>query len=229
MFDFFKKRFKKQPDHLPAFWATYLALFEDRFAKNCSFRDFRFVVFDTETTGFDLKNDRVCQIGAVAVQNNTIQLRDFFDTLVYQDTGGGSKVKEIHGLRDKTIQTGMDEKKAVEAFIQYLGNAVIVAHHAAFDIGMINQSLKRHFGPGFKLKNKFLDTAHLEKRLKPLSAYAVENPADYALDILAGKYGIDLHDRHTAIGDAFITALLFLKIVARLEKRGVMTIGSLIA
>jgi len=191
-------------------------------------REFRYVVFDTETTGLDLKKDRICQIGAVGMIDNTIQLKDFFNTLVIQETGGISEVKEVHGLLDKDIQTGMNEQEAVIEFIKYLGNAVIVAHHAAFDIGMINQSLKRHFGGSLKLKNKFIDTAYLERRLEPVSTYAVEKPANYSLDALAGKYGIALHDRHTGIGDAFITAQLFFKMTARLEKRGVVSLGKLL-
>ncbi|MEL6862880.1 MAG: 3'-5' exonuclease [Bacteroidota bacterium] len=229
MFHFFKKHFQKKTPALPPFWVDYLALFDQHLNKRQSFREFRFVVFDTETTGLDLKKDRICQIGAVAVKGYSIHLKDFFDTLVYQESGGLGKVKEVHGLRDSVIQSGLEEEAAIVQFIQYLGNAIILAHHAAFDIGMINTALKRSFGPRFKLKNKYLDTAHMEKRLRPVSAYAVENPSDYSLDVLAGKYGIALHDRHTAIGDAFITAQIFLKIAARLEKRGVNSIGSLMA
>lgn len=228
MFDFFKRRFRKKPENLPAFWEDYLALFEKSLQKKDSFRSLRFVVFDTETTGLNIKKDRICQIGALGIQDNTVRLQDFFDTLVHQQSGGISKVKEVHGLRDETIQTGMDERQALIKFVEYLGNSVIVAHHALFDIGMINQSLKRHFGKAFKLKNKYLDTALLEKRLRQPGAYAVEHPLDLSLDALAAQYGIALHDRHTAIGDAFITAQLFMKIVIRLEKRGVKSIGNLL-
>lgn len=228
MLNFLKKHFKKEPENHPDFWKEYLSHFENKLDKKRSLRDFRYVVFDTETTGLDLKKDRICQIGAVGMIDNTIQLKDYFNTLVIQETGGIGEVKEVHGLLDKDVQSGIDEKEAVIEFINYLKGAIIVAHHAAFDIGMINQSLKRHFGGSLKLKNKYLDTAHLERRLTPISAYAVDNPKDYSLDALAGKYGIALHDRHTGIGDAFITAQIFFKIVARLEKRGVKSLQELL-
>jgi DNA polymerase-3 subunit epsilon len=228
MFNLLKKYFKKEPENHPDFWKEYLSHFENRLDKKRSLHEYRFVVFDTETTGFFLKKDRICQIGAVGITDNTIRLKDFFNTLVIQDTGGIGEIKEIHGLLDKDIHTGMNEKEAVTEFIKYLNNAIIVAHHAAFDVGMINQALKRHFGGSLKLKNKSIDTAHLERRLTPNGAYAVENWADYSLDALAEKYGIMLHDRHTGIGDAFITAQLFFKITARLEKRGVISLGDLL-
>lgn len=72
MFHFFKKHFQKKTPALPPFWVDYLALFDQHLNKRQSFREFRFVVFDTETTGLDLKKDRICQIGAVAVKGHAL-------------------------------------------------------------------------------------------------------------------------------------------------------------
>jgi len=102
------------------------------------------------------------------------------------------------------------EQEAIEQFIEFIGNAVLVAHHAAFDIEMINVGLKRMNLP--KLKNKSIDTGILYKKLEG------KKDNHYNLDVLCETFNIPKHDRHTASGDAFITALLFLKIISKLKK-----------
>lgn len=85
-----------------------------------------------------------------------------------------------------------------------------MAHHAAFDIEMINAALKRLDLP--KLKNKTIDTGILYKKLES------KKDAHFNLDMISSEFNIPKHDRHTAAGDAFITALLFLKIISKLKK-----------
>ena len=86
-----------------------------------------------------------------------------------------------------------------------------MAHHAAFDIAMINQALKRLNLP--KLKNKVIDTGHLYKKTK-----LDTSKKHFSLDYLSERFKIPQHDRHTASGDAFITALLLVKLIGVLKK-----------
>jgi len=97
----------------------------------------------------------------------------------------------------------------------------LVAHHAAFDIAMINAGLKRMGLP--KLKNKVLDTGHLFQKTKLDSS-----KAHFSLDELAKRFNIPLHDRHTASGDAFITSLVFLKLVSELNKNNTVQLKDLL-
>ena len=85
-----------------------------------------------------------------------------------------------------------------------------MAHHTAFDIEMINSALKRLNLP--KLKNKTIDTGILYKKLEG------KKESHISLDVLCTEFNIPKHDRHTASGDAFMTALLFLKIVSKLKQ-----------
>lgn len=224
MFDFFKKPWSKEKAQA-AFWLDYARLFEEKTTLKTALSTQRIVVLDTETTGFSIKKDKICQIGAVAVRKNRIELKDFFNTIVWQASGGTKTEKEIHGLRDSDLLEGMEIREALEQFVGYIGDAILVAHHASFDINMLNQALKRHFGAAYKLKNPVLDTVELERRIRGKSAFGAENPSEFTLDTLAEKYNVELHDRHTALGDAFITALIFLKIKAQLEARGTVSIG----
>lgn len=192
----------------PKYWKDYQASCKEKQAT--SIETTRFVVFDTETTGLDIKKDRLLSIGAVGVKKNTIAISDSFEIYVKQSIFN-PKTVAIHGILKKGNYEKHSEKKALKYFIKYLSNSVIVAHHAAFDVAMINQALKRQ---GLsKLRNKVIDTGNLYKKLEK-----VEKNKQYSLDRLCNILKVSKHDRHTASGDAFITALLFLKILARLKK-----------
>jgi len=228
-FDTLYNRWVKKQKNIPVFWKGYMDLIRsEKFKRNTPLRDYQYVIFDTETTGLNIQKDRICQIGAVRVQDNNILIKDVFDRMVQQESSGEAAAKVIHGLRDKSLVGGYAEKQALEEFIGYIGSSILVAHHARFDIGMINMSLKRHYGSRYTLKNKVLDTATLEKRLVSPVSHHYASQDDYTLDTLSNKYSIALYDRHTAIGDAYITAQLFLKQLIRLEKRGVKRIGDLL-
>jgi len=190
----------------PDFWKDYLKKFKQKQPK--SIETTRFVVFDTETTGLNITKDRILSIGAIVINNSIIDVSDSFELYLKQDEFNAETV-EIHGLLKDGHLIKTSEEKAIKQFVEYLGNSVLVAHHAAFDIEMINASLKRMNLP--KLKNKTIDTGILYKKL--------EGKKDnlFNLDVLCDEFNIPKHDRHTASGDAFITALLFLKITSKLK------------
>lgn len=204
MFSFFNKKKK-----YPAYWNNYINSFSappEEVART------RFVVFDTETTGFDLRTDRILSIGCVAVTNYTILIGDQLESYVTQEKYTYNTV-EIHGILKAGHLDKISEETAIIDFLEYIQNAVLVAHHADFDIGMINQALKRLQLP--KLKNKAIDTAYMYKE----SRFCKNQFSPYNLDVLSKKFHIPKHDRHTASGDAFITAQLFVKLLKDLQKK----------
>ena len=190
----------------PEFFKNYLKSFKRKQPK--SIETTRFVVFDTETTGLDFAKDRILSIGAIAINNGIIEVSDSIEIYLKQDEFKTETV-EIHGILKDGHLIKTTENRAIEQFIEFLGNSVLVAHHTAFDVEMINASLKRRNLP--KLKNKTIDTGILYKKL--------EGKKDdlFNLDVLCEEFNIPKHDRHTAAGDAFITALLFIKIISKLK------------
>ncbi|MGB5417958.1 3'-5' exonuclease [Algibacter sp.] len=199
--------FKKKT--YPDFWNQYITHFKSKQTKDLD--TIRFVVFDTETTGLDIKKDRILSIGTIAVFDSVIKVSDSFECYVKQELFNSETVK-IHGLLKEGINIKLNEQEAVIQFLEHIENAVLVAHHAAFDVAMINQALKRLDLP--KLKNKVLDTGHLFNKTK-LDTTKVH----FSLDHLSERFNIPQHDRHTASGDAYITAVLFVKLISVLKKR----------
>lgn len=209
--------FKKKVE-LPGYWTRYETLFKEKLPNDIS--KVRFVVLDTETTGFDYEKDRILSIGALSLLNNSISVDGVFDVFLRQEKHEKESIK-VHGILKEGKKERISETEALEQLLAYLGNAIIVAHHAMFDIQMINKALGRNGLP--KLKNKYLDTSTLYKRTR-IRSNLLQQQERYTLDELADKFDIAKKDRHTALGDAYITAIVFLRILNRLKEKREITL-----
>ena len=200
----------------------YLCHFEKRIPRKAPLRDLNFIVLDTETSGLDLKKDHLLSIAAIKIKNFEIDVASRFEAYFLHDNYIPDDSVKVHGILSNHLKSGTSEKEILLKFLEFIQNGIIVGHHIGFDLAMINKALRFHFD--LQLKNKSLDTAVLAKR--------IENTFDRggkpdSLDTLCKRYNISLGKRHTASGDTFITALLFLKLLGRLERRGVNSLGTL--
>ena len=176
-------------------------------------------VLDAETTGLDVSRDRMLSLGILRVTGNSISLSDKLEGYLPTPPGfEGSAAVPIHGIIPNSSRYRLSEEpQLLERLLDYLGSDPIVGHHIGFDIAVINAALER-YGAG-PLRNLVIDTGVLAKRLRPAGYWTPDR--DYSLDALARRYSIPLSDRHTALGDCYITAVLYLKLLRRLEvKRG---------
>lgn len=213
---------KKDKPELPQFWKDY----ELKFKENTSevLADKIFTVLDTETTGFNYSNDRILCIGAIKLVQQRIPIKDGFEVFITQEIYG-KDAAPIHGILKNSKTPRLTEIEALEQFIIYVGNSVIIAHHAIFDLNMINNALLRNGFP--ELRNLYLDTSQLYKKTL-IRSNLITKKDNYTLDELADKFSISKKDRHTAMGDAYITAILFLKIISKLkESKKEVTFNSL--
>lgn len=184
----------------------------------------RFVVLDTETTGLDPRRDRIITIGAVAVCEGEIRLDDAFEALLKIAYNTSSVT--VHGITRDEAAAGMEEPEALRLFLEYLRDGVIVGHHIGHDIQALNCALERHFG--LTMKNRWLDTMDLTLRLQEAGAFRGRATADgFSLDALCDMFGIAAHDRHTAGGDAFLTAQIFQRLLRTARNVGLDTLGAL--
>lgn len=209
----------------PAFVQEYLACFARTWEDRTPVEELRFVVLDTETTGLDPRRDRLITIGAVAVCADEILLADSFEAMLRLAWNSASVT--VHGITREEAREGLDEPEALEQFLPYLRDGVIVGHHILHDIETINAACERHFG--FRLRNRFLDTMDLTLHLQADGAFPEEAIQGFSLDALCDFFGVAPHDRHTAGGDAFITALVFLRLLRLGRKFGRDTLGAVTA
>ena len=206
-----------------AFLGRYREHFRNTWQDGTPASEVRFVVLDSETTGLDPRKDRLITIGAVAVLNDEIMLEDSFEALLKVAYNTSSVT--VHGItRDDTLG-GLDEPEALEQFLEYLADGVIVGHHIKHDVDTLNAGYERHFG--FELQNRFLDTMALTLNLEKDGAFANRGPIrHFELDALCEMFDVIPHDRHTAPGDAFITAQVFLRLLRLGKRYGRTTLGA---
>lgn len=194
----------------PHFIQNYLNCFARSWTDGTPVEEVRFIVLDSETTGLDPRRDRLITIGATAVQNNEIILADSFETML--KVAYNSSAVTVHGVTRDEARDGFDEPEALEMFLDYLRDGVIVGHHILHDIETLNAACERCFG--VELKNRYLDTMDLTLHLQDDGALAGRGEIQgFSLDALCDFFEVAPHDRHTAGGDALITALIFLRLL----------------
>ncbi len=210
MISFFNR---KKHTEAPSFWRDYENAFEEKLPNTT--KEVEFVVLDCETTGFDYERDRILSIGALKVHYKSISVKESFEIYIKQEHFNKDSV-EIHGILKKGARGCISEYEALQQFLAYIKNSVLVGHHINFDVKMLNAAFKRHGLP--KLMNSTLDTELLYKRTL-LASPILQKKDRYSLDDLADKYSISKKDRHTALGDAYITAIAFQIILDKLKPK----------
>ncbi len=194
----------------PPFLSRYRARFAQTWSDTTTIDRVRFVVLDSETTGLNPAADRIITIGAVAVIDGEIVLEDSFAALLKMERN--TEAVTVHGVTRDESRKGIEESQALELFLDYLGDGVIVGHHIGHDIATFDAAYGRHWG--FQLANRSLDTMDLTLHLERDGAFAGRPPIrHFTLDALCEMFGVIPHDRHTAGGDAFITAQVFLRLI----------------
>lgn len=174
-----------------------------------------FVVFDLETTGLSAEHNHIIEIGAVKVKNGKIY--DSFSTFVRPPFGIPSRITELTGITEAMVADAPPEDQAVEAFLEFIGDAVLVAHNASFDVGFLSMAMKR-------LRRRFdfcyLDTVELSRKLYP------ELP-NHRLSTIAKYLNVKLVNHHRAVDDALAAANIFICMAEVLEKRGVKNLSEI--
>jgi DNA polymerase-3 subunit epsilon len=193
------------------------------------------VVVDLETTGLEVKTDRVLSIGAFRIKSGRIRMGDMFNIFVNPERDIPSAAIKVHGIVPDMLKDAATAGEAMDEFLAFLGHDIMVAHYAAFDLAFINRMMSdRH---GFKLQNLVVDTVPLcqqvilpqfyaiMRRYKRLSAgrfghIPMQKNDQYSLDHIANHLGIQIYKRHTAVGDALAAAMIFQRVLSRMEKTG---------
>ena len=206
-----KKLLPDQPEWVKDYWERTRHI-----STRTPLKEVEFLVLDLEATGLDVYKDRIISFASVPVLNFEIHTSDSFACYVNQSYFDRQSIL-IHGLLPRDIENGIPEKKFLETIIPMFTGKVIVGHHIGYDIAMINQAIRRHFK--FELVNPVIDTGDLYKKTFP-SKFAYNRYRDSypTLDEIAQDFEIKTHFRHSAMGDAMITAFVFMKLWKRAEQ-----------
>ena len=174
--------------------------------------DDTFVVFDIETTGFSSVKDKIIEIGAVKVENGKIVSR--YSTFVNPEVPIPFEITKLTSITDAMVIDAPKIENVLPEFMEYVGDAVLVAHNAGFDVGFIEENCKRL---GIERKLTSVDTVALARVLLPTLSR-------YKLNVVAKTLGISLENHHRAVDDAGATAEIFVKFVEMLKERKITTL-----
>ncbi len=166
-----------------------------------------FAAFDTETTGLEPKLNRVVEAGAIRFDALGVSAR--FNSLINPKIPMPPEVTKVNGITDAMLAKEPDCAKVMPDFIDFLGEAVLIAHNAPFDVAFINEELAR-LGMQ-RLKNRVVDTRIFAKEIYP-------GLPSYRLQDLARNFGIEAIDAHRAEDDARVCMELFLVCLNRLRE-----------
>jgi len=193
---------------------TYVALAG---APDPLIRDALFVVFDLETTGLAVASSRVCEIGAVRLRG--LEHESDYETLVSPGLPLLPPVGRLTGLTDEELRAAPRIVEALEGFMAFARDAVLVAHNARFDVGFVNRELERLSGK--RLAATVVDTVPLARNLL---GDRIERTS---LARLAHFFGTSIQPCHRALPDAQATAEVFLRLVELAFEQGAATVGEL--
>ncbi len=179
----------------------------------------KYVVFDTETTGFNAAGgDQMIEIGAVKIKNG--EITDTFDELIDPKRPLPKKITELTNITDEMLKGKEDEKTVTKKFLEWAGNAPMVAHNAKFDISFIEMSMKKYDLGEFK--NTVIDTLELSRTLD-------QGFARHSLSALVQRYNVEFDEEghHRADYDADGTAKVFHKMLMKLSNQNYKKISDL--
>ncbi len=182
--------------------------------------DLAYTVFDTETTGLDpAAGDEIIQIGAVRLLNGRLLQQEVFDQLLDPRLPLKPESVAIHGITEDMLQGRPTADVVLPAFHEFCQETVLVAHNAAFDLRFLQL---KEAATGVRFTQPVLDTLLLSAAVQP-------NQEAHALEAIAERLGVNIIGRHTALGDAFVTAEVFLKLLPLLADMGIVTLRQALA
>ncbi len=179
-----------------------------------------YVVFDCETTGLSVETDDIVQIGAVRILNNRLVQGEVINTYVNPGRPIPAASTKIHKVTNENVADAPDIKQAGRALHRFATDAVLVAHNAPFDMGLLQR-----YGPeiGVDWNHPILDTVLI-------SAVVFGTTEDHSLDALCKRLDIQIlpQTRHTALGDANATGAVLTKLLPLLAGKGIRQFGQLV-
>jgi len=193
---------------------THLAISEDSL-EHRPLNEITFVVLDVEAIIARSRPARIIELGAYRIYDGQIIAE--FQTLLNPEVPLPRFIAALTGISDQMLEPAPKFADIAAAWLDFAGDAVLVAHNSDFDLQLLNREIERVF-PGHRMSNPELCTVNLARRL-------LRNSTGHNLDALAEHFGFEITERHRAAGDARATARVLLCLLAQLQEHGVLTLA----
>lgn len=178
--------------------------------------DATYVVFDIETTGLSIINSKIIEIAGVKMKDG--KEIDRFSTFINPHEKIPYNIQQLTNITDEMVKDAPELKERLPEFIDFVGDSVLVAHNAQFDIGFIQANLKQLGYP--PLTNAVLDTLEFARLLFP-------DMKNHRLNTLADKFKVSLENHHRAIDDSIALGHILFHLIQEATERGIQDLERL--
>ena len=179
------------------------------FGENLPAFDGEMVVFDVETTGLSNRTCKLIEIGAVKIKGG--EVIDRMDIFVDPEAPIPPEITALTHISDDMVKGASREREAVKQFLDFIGDDMLVAHNANFDIGFIRAACERQ---GFEFNNAYLDTLGLSRYVNP-------ELKNHKLDTIVDYYKLGEFEHHRASDDSEVLSRIFFEMLSRLKSEGI--------
>ena len=184
-------------------------------SKGQKIEDATYCVLDLETTGLSFRTEKITEIGIMKVKNGKVI--DSFECFVNPEKPIPQRVVEVTNITDEMVKDAETIKQVFPKMLEFIGDSVLVAHNADFDIGFLKYNARQL---GYLLENTYIDTLRLAKELFP-------NFKKYKLGIIAENLGIEVLVAHRALDDVDTTVKVFNIMMEKLKEKGAYTLDDI--
>jgi len=174
------------------------------------------IAFDSETTGLDTSKARMIELGAVRIVHGEVDEEQSFRELINPGVPIPADSQAIHGISDADVAEARNFAAVVADFDDWRHHSVMIGYATGFDLAMLKR--ERSLAGLDWQHPRSLDVRFLVNLLAP-------NLPDYSLDTIANWAGVEVHERHSALGDAIATASIFVALIPQLREHGIRTLA----
>ena len=177
--------------------------------------DATYCVLDLETTGISITTEKITEVGIMKVKNG--EVIDEFEMFVNPEKPIPQRVVEVTNITDEMVKDAETIDKVFPKILEFVGDSIIVAHNASFDVGFLKHNAKLL---GYEFNNTYIDTLPLAKDLFP-------DLKKYKLGKIADSLGIEVDVAHRALADVDTTVKVFNVMLKKLKDKGINTVDEI--
>ncbi|WP_336015132.1 PolC-type DNA polymerase III [Fusobacterium polymorphum] len=208
------KKFSTDDEKMKAIFGCEMYMIDDEAPmvtnpKDKKIDEEEFVVFDIETTGLNSHSNEIIEIGAVKIKAGRIV--DRYSQLINPGRPIPYHITEITSITDEQVANEPKIDEVIGKFVDFVGDAVLVAHNAPFDMGFIKRDVKKYLN--IDLQSSVIDTLQMARDLFP-------DLKKYGLGDLNKTLGLALEKHHRAVDDSQATANMFIIFLDKYKEKG---------
>jgi DNA polymerase-3 subunit alpha (Gram-positive type) len=181
-------------------------------AINGELESLSYIIVDLETTGLDPNSEEIIEIGAIKVEGK--EVKDIFNKLVKPEKGVSDTITNITGITGEMLEHELPIKPVITQFSSFIGSSILIAHNSDFDVSFLRVNFKKWLNAD--INNPVVCTLLIARDILP-------NLDNHKLHTVAKYFGIEVANRHRAIGDAEVTYQIWLKLIDKLKGKNITT------